>query len=140
MVYTSTSAEQTRQIAAEIAGRFKKRGGVVALIGDLGAGKTTFAQGFSQALGISGRIISPTFILIRQYPIPNSDRILYHLDLYRLVEGDNLNELGLAEVLGSPKNIVLVEWAEKILDQLPRQTLKIRFEKVAATERRLMVD
>lgn len=125
MVITSTSTKDTQQLAAAIADRFKTKGGIIALIGDLGAGKTTFTQGFAQALDISDKIASPTFTLMRQHQLPNSDRTLYHLDLYRLEE-INPTELGLSELFQQKDDIILIEWAEKLGDKLPKEALIIK--------------
>lgn len=129
---TTNSDIETKNLAKKITEEFKDKGGVIALIGDLGAGKTTFAQGFAEGLGIQEKVISPTFVLIRQHNLPNSERIFYHLDLYRL-ENVNLSELGLKELFDSAiqnKNIVLIEWAEKITNQLPEDCLVINLEKL----------
>lgn len=107
-----------------MAANFKS--GVIALEGELGAGKTTFVQGFAKGLGIKEKIISPTFVLIRQHKIlPAGRQVLYHIDLYRI---ENLNGLGLEEILKDPENIALIEWAEKIKDLLPKDTVKISFK------------
>ncbi len=86
-------------------------GTVVALHGDLGAGKTTFVQGLAGALGIVQPVTSPTFTLVCEYPIPNGG-ILVHIDLYRLPEPCDLESLGFWEYLEHGA-IVAVEWAEK---------------------------
>src|SRR5437868_4886836 len=112
MVITSLSEQDTKKFAASVAEQFRNRGGIIALMGDLGAGKTTFTQGFAQALGIPDKVISPTYVLIRQHHLPNSNRTLYHIDLYRLEEV-NPNELGLTDLFKQQDDIVLIEWAEK---------------------------
>lgn len=114
------SAEETRAYAKEFAKWFIE-GGVIALSGDLGAGKTTFAQGFAEGLGIKDRIVSPTFLIIRKYPVPDKKSFFYHIDLYRM-ENIDLKYSGLEEILSEPSNIVLIEWAEKISEYLPKTT------------------
>ena len=128
MVYQSKSADETQKIAEEIAEQFKQKGGVIALSGELGAGKTTFTQGFAKALGINEKVISPTFVLIRQHQIPESERMLFHIDLYRLEGSIDAKELGLWDMTNG-KNIILIEWAEKIKNQLPKECLFITIEK-----------
>lgn len=121
---------------------------VVALMGTLGSGKTTFSQGFGKGLGIKKRIISPTFILMRKYNIPPSTghRTLitnfYHIDLYRLGEGveTEAQNLGLFEIWKNPKNIVLIEWADKIENILPEKVIRIKFEILNEFERKIVVD
>lgn len=125
--YISKSAEETKQIAAKLAK--KNKGRIFALSGELGAGKTIFVQGFAQGLGITEKIISPTFVLVRQHPIPNTKKVLYHIDLYRLEDIKDINQLGLSEIWSDPNNYVLIEWAERIKDFLPKETVKINIEK-----------
>lgn len=125
-VHTNT-AEKTREFAEEYASIFKN-GGILALSGDLGAGKTTFAQGFARGLGIDDRIVSPTFLIIRQYPIPNQKNFFYHIDLYRM-ENIDIKNSGLEEIISEPGNVVLIEWAEKISEYLPENTNIITLKK-----------
>lgn len=139
MIYQTHSAKQTQNLAKKLAAKYLKRGGVIALIGPLGAGKTTFTQGFAQGLGIKDRIISPTFILIRQHPIPKTTHIFYHIDLYRLEEESEINQLGLEELLTSQNRVVLIEWAEKIERHLPKNTVKIYFEPVSENTRKITI-
>ena len=130
------SAQETKQFAASFAKKLSgKRGVVIALSGDLGSGKTTFTQGFSKGLGIKEKIISPTFVLMREHPLPNSNAKLYHLDLYRLEEGVDFNQLGLEELFQDPKNFILIEWAERIEKILPAHAIKIHIQKVNTNER-----
>lgn len=120
MTTTETnSIDETQLLAKQFAQNFKDNGGLILLNGNLGTGKTTFTQGFIKSLGIDNKVTSPTFLLTRQYQIPNSDRWIFHLDLYRLAEPINLSETGIQEMLDSVKdNIVLIEWSEKIISQL----------------------
>jgi len=119
----------------------KYSGNVIALVGDLGSGKTTFTKGFARGLGIKDRMISPTFILIRSYQTkatsPKQIKTLHHLDLYRLESGikQELKNMGLTEMWNDAGNIVLIEWAEKAKGLLPKNTLWITFEYVKGNER-----
>lgn len=135
--YISNSVEETKRIAAKLTKQIPH--GVIALTGELGAGKTTFVQGFAKGLGIQDKIISPTFVLIRQHPIPNTTRVLYHIDLYRLEDVKSFQQLGLEEIWSNPNNIVLIEWAEK-LKQLPKGTIKISIQKEGSDKRRLIIE
>jgi len=137
--YITNSVEETQNIAEKIAQQYSHSGGVIALIGDLGAGKTAFTQGFAKALRVTDKIISPTFILMRQHQLPNSQRWLFHLDLYRLEDNASISQLGLEEIFSNPQNIILIEWADKILDRLPPSTTKIKFEKISETKRKINV-
>src|SRR5688572_9687162 len=122
------SAKDTQKIAENLAKNFK--GGVIALSGPLGSGKTTFTQGFANGLGIKDKIISPTFVLIRQHPIPKDNSTLYHVDLYRLDDSSDFKNIGIEDLINSKNDIVLIEWAEKIKKILPKKTLWVKFEVV----------
>lgn len=135
--FTSNSAKETQDFAKDFAKDFLE-GGIIALSGDLGAGKTTFAQGFAEGLGIRDRIISPTFLVIRQYPIPGKNNFFYHIDLYRL-ENIDLKNSGLEEILTDPTNVVLIEWAERIEDRLLGEVTKISLEQLSADKRSIKV-
>ena len=125
--YISKSEQGTKQFAQRFARKTKSK--IFALTGELGAGKTIFIQGFAKGLGIKDKIISPTFVLIRQHKIPNTGEVLYHIDLYRLENIKSLESLGLGEILTDPNNIVLIEWAEKARQLLPKDTIKIDISK-----------
>ena len=103
-------------------GKNLKQPGLIALISDLGGGKTTLTQGLARGLGIKDRVTSPTFVLERIYAIPGRDMDLHHYDLYRIEPDDVLVD----EILANAKdNIVVVEWAEKMEDQLLADTVRI---------------
>jgi tRNA threonylcarbamoyladenosine biosynthesis protein TsaE len=117
----TASAEETKQLAAAIA-ELTRSGDLVLLAGDLGAGKTAFAQGFGAALGVTERITSPTFTLVSQY----SGRLeLNHLDVYRLDQVDEVLDLGLAEMLDEG-GVTLIEWGDTIIPALPADYLEVR--------------
>ena len=122
--YVSHSADETKKIAQDLARRTK--GNVFTITGELGAGKTVFVQGFAKGLGIEEKIISPSFVLIRQHKIPKLAKVFYHIDLYRLT---SFNQLGLKEILSNKNNVVLIEWGEKIEKSLPKNTIKINITK-----------
>jgi tRNA threonylcarbamoyladenosine biosynthesis protein TsaE len=121
-----------------LARQFKSKGGIIALIGDLGSGKTTFTQGFASALGITDKINSPTFTLIRQHQLPDANRTLYHLDLYRLEE-INVDELGLTDLFNQSQDIILIEWAEKLGNKLPKEAITIKFKHLSEDQRLIEV-
>jgi tRNA threonylcarbamoyladenosine biosynthesis protein TsaE len=97
------------------------------LYGDLGSGKTTFSQGFAGRLGITSRLLSPTFIIVRRYNLSDDTRYLYHLDLYRTHTARELDELGIDEIVSDRKSCVLVEWAEKFGNRIPGHRTDIFF-------------
>lgn len=135
--YLSNSEEQTKQIASNLAKTTKDH--IFALTGELGAGKTIFVQGFAKGLGIKEKIISPTFVLIRQHKIPDTTKILYHIDLYRLADVADFKNLGVEEIWSDPNNIVLVEWVEKIKKNLPENTTWISIKILKENVRRISV-
>lgn len=135
-VYTK-SARETQDFARKLSKKYKS-GGIIALYGELGTGKTTFAQGFARGLGINNKITSPTFLITRQYPVPGQRNFFYHIDLYRL-ENIDLKSSGLEEILEDPANIILIEWAEKINDNLPDQAKKINLRRIKEDVREIVL-
>lgn len=132
--YITASADETKKLAGKLATKIPH--GVIALTGELGSGKTTFVQGFAKGLGIKEKIISPTFILIRQHKIPGSQRILFHVDLCRLEKVDT-KSIGLDQLFSDSNNVVLIEWAEKIRDLLPKNTTWISFKTLNENQREI---
>lgn len=110
---TTSSAEETQELGKEFVGLLKPQD-VIALHGELGAGKTTFVKGIAAALGIESVITSPTFTIVKSYNTTHPTiKKLYHLDLYRLEENTNINSLGLNEMIYDKNGIVIIEWPEK---------------------------
>jgi len=144
MEKTLKRAAETKKLAAIIAkktlrAKHYKHAAVLGLVGELGAGKTTFVQGFARALGIRKRLPSPTFLIFRVYTLNPSAKggssyggkrytLLYHVDCYRIHDPKELLKLGFKEILANPKNIVLIEWADRIKKILPKDTVLINFE------------
>lgn len=126
----SDTHKLAEKIAADIlkSGPHKDHARVVALVGDLGAGKTAFTQGFAKALGIKKRLPSPTFLIFRNYKLTTLNfKLLYHVDAYRIDDAGELDVLDFDKVLADPKNIVLVEWADKIKEILPKDSIWLEF-------------
>jgi tRNA threonylcarbamoyladenosine biosynthesis protein TsaE len=120
---TCATAEATRALAARIARRAAPAT-VIALTGDLGAGKTCFIQGLAAGLGIEGPVTSPTFVMIAEY----SGRLpLYHVDLYRTESLGEIRRLGLEEMLDGP-GVTALEWAEKGDALLPARAIRVRIQ------------
>ena len=119
-IYESYSYEETANIAAEIADTFKG-GEFVAMYGDLGAGKTAFVQGVAKALGIDIVVTSPTFTIVNEY----EGRLkLYHFDVYRIEDSEEMYEIGYDEYISSD-GVCIIEWAELIEDLFPDDYMKI---------------
>lgn len=104
----TNSAEETEAAGARLA-RHLRPGDMLLLAGDLGAGKTTFVRGLARGLGVGGDVMSPTFQLVRRYPGPIP---LAHVDIYRLAEPGELDDLGLDELLD--EGAVVVEWGDRL--------------------------
>ncbi len=97
---------------------------VVALSGDLGAGKTTFVQTLAQFLGVGEPVTSPTFVLQKTYPVEHERlQALVHMDAYRLEDASDLSALGFSDLLEQPDHLVCVEWGERVAAALPTHTL-----------------
>lgn len=108
---------------------------VIALGGELGSGKTTFVQGFLEYFGVK-RATSPTFVIMKKYHIPGKSNInLYHIDCYRIKSSRDLLELGFEEIISDARNIVLIEWGERIKDILPDGVVWVRFGHKGEEER-----
>lgn len=112
---------------------------VLCLFGELGSGKTVFTKGIAEGLGIKKRILSPTFVIIREYQIPKSEKILYHIDLYRLETEKEVINAGIVSLFEDKNNIVVLEWAEKLGNLLPSARIEVKF-KVTDDERTIQID
>jgi tRNA threonylcarbamoyladenosine biosynthesis protein TsaE len=127
---------QATQALGERLGRVLEEGDVVALIGELGAGKTAFVQGVARGLEVtSKRVASPTFTIVNEH----AGRVpLYHVDLYRLTDPDELIEIGFQEYLDGG-GVAVVEWFDRFPDEQPAERLDIRIEITGPESRRLHV-
>ena len=126
----SSSVEDTRAIAALVALALVP-GDVVALSGDLGAGKTSFVQGAAAALGVAERVTSPTFILMREY---KGAHPILHLDVYRLSNLQELTDLGFEEFM-DPASVVFIEWGDAVGPLLPPEYLDVELHGASDDER-----
>jgi tRNA threonylcarbamoyladenosine biosynthesis protein TsaE len=109
-------------------------GDVIALSGELGSGKTTLVRGLAQGMGFSGEeIASPSFTLVNEYagPLP-----LFHIDLYRLKDARELREIGYEEYI-SEAGVAVIEWADRVLDAIPRESLWITLRYHSAEQRQI---
>ncbi|MGD0394615.1 MAG: tRNA (adenosine(37)-N6)-threonylcarbamoyltransferase complex ATPase subunit type 1 TsaE [Acidimicrobiales bacterium] len=138
LVLVTASADQTRRLARAMA-PLCRPGDVVLLVGDLGAGKTTFAQGFGAALGVTEPITSPTFVLVRQYPMGDGApvRVLVHADVYRLDRLHEIVELGLGELVDDG-GVALVEWGDAAQPVLGSGALTVKLAMDDDDDRRVI--
>jgi tRNA threonylcarbamoyladenosine biosynthesis protein TsaE len=151
---TTTSYKQTQKLGEKLAKDIlqlspKKGATVLGLYGNLGGGKTTFLQGFAKGLGIEDKVLSPTFVILKHFKITKKTTTtqgvlqlpttnftdFYHIDCYRLKDSKDILELDFKKIISDPKNIIAVEWPEKIKEVLPKDTIKLNFEFIDKNER-----
>ena len=166
MKIISQSQAETKRIAKmfvkDMLKKEKRRSAVVlCLEGDLGVGKTTFTQGFAKGLGVRGKILSPTFVILKKFQIPKTKpytllvhhsfneggsgggnptpyKYFFHIDCYRLKSEKDLIALGIKEIIKNPENILLIEWPERIRKILPKEAMKIQFEHSKTAKERII--
>jgi len=139
-IVVTNNFKETQKLARDFAKTLKK-GDLICLSGNLGSGKTTFVQGLAEGLGIKNRIISPTFIIVRAYRIKNDkSRIMnfYHVDLYRVENERDLEDLGIEEIINDKNNITVIEWAEKLKSQISTKRINIQFSYEKENTRRII--
>lgn len=131
---TTKSVDDTKALAAELSA-LARPGDLILLAGDLGTGKTAFAQGFAKGLGVEEAVTSPAFVLVRTYQgrIP-----LIHLDVYRLDHLQELVDLGIAEMLDGD-GVTLIEWGDVVAPALPADFLEVRLEPGESLDDRTLV-
>jgi len=120
----SDSPERTEQLAAALLKRWGGQGGVLALHGDMGAGKTCFVRGLADALGVQDAVSSPTYTLIHEY---RGSRPMVHMDLYRLSGPAEVADLAIEDYLDMPNCLVVIEWPDRAGPLLPPATLHLTF-------------
>lgn len=126
------SPEETKECALLIAREIKKSGApkkplVIALTGELGSGKTTFTQSLLKGLGVREHVTSPTFVLMKKYKIKKPHECIVHIDAYRLRSADDARELEIEKIMSEKKNIVVIEWPERIKKIIPKHAVWISF-------------
>lgn len=142
---TTNSPEETQQIAALLIKALLKGSAnqphIFALQGNLGAGKTTFIQGVAKALKIKNKILSPTFVIMKDFDIKSNKNFkkLYHLDCYRFDSPDEINTLNFKQIIKNPENLIFIEWPEKIKSFIPKNTLWIKFKVAGKNQREIII-
>ncbi len=143
MKVVSQSLEETKVVAEDFLNILRKQNGTgaktVGLIGDLGAGKTTFVQAIGKILGVTEFMTSPTFVIEKIYSLPPESiwQKLLHIDAYRLQDGEELLKLNFQEELENSKNLILIEWPENVVSALPQKYEKIYFKFIDENRREI---
>ena len=122
------SEQDIPEIAVEILSQLKPtdKAVILALSGELGAGKTTLTKEIAKQLGITETVISPTYVIMKSYPISYKNfGTLVHIDAYRLESEDELVRLGWTELITNQKNIIIIEWPEKVKNLIPNSAITI---------------
>lgn len=135
MTFYSHSADETVRLGEKI-GKKLKKGDIIAMQGTLAAGKTTITKGIAKALGVFDEITSPTFCLISEYcgKMP-----LYHMDVYRLDGAEDFINLGVDDMLYGD-GVSVIEWSEKIVDELPEKTIILRISPQKDGSRKIEIE
>ncbi len=125
--YTTNSLNETLKLGEKLVKNFDTN--IIGLIGELGSGKTAFVKGVGQYFGIKN-ITSPTFVVMKIYKIENNKKYnnLVHIDCYRFEDYESLIDIGIKNYLNDKKSLVLIEWADKIKDSLPKETKYIKLK------------
>lgn len=135
------SEKETKRLAADLAKKLtpnkNEKALILALEGALGAGKTTFIKGFSKALRVKEKVLSPTFVLIHKHHLKSGD--LYHIDAYRLKSEKDFLKLDIKEIFNNPKNIILIEWADRVKKIIPKSATWIHFDHINQNKRKIVI-
>jgi tRNA threonylcarbamoyladenosine biosynthesis protein TsaE len=137
--YLTNNEEETKKLGEEFSKELKP-GQTVLLFGNLGAGKTTFVQGLAKGLGVKDRIISPTFVLVRNHEALGDIKNLNHIDLYRLKTPEDIRSLGIEDFLADEKSITLIEWADRLLGFKPDSGFKITINSLEENKREISIE
>jgi len=137
MISFELKSEEDTKSLAEFVGKHVKEGTALALIGNLGAGKTLFSKYVAKTLGAKGEITSPTFNIMNIY---EGICPIYHFDLYRLDNITQLEDIGFYEYTESEEGVCLIEWADKFKEELPQNTVEVNFEILGENSRKVMFD
>ncbi|MEA5004234.1 MAG: tRNA (adenosine(37)-N6)-threonylcarbamoyltransferase complex ATPase subunit type 1 TsaE [Christensenella sp.] len=134
--FLSDNEQMTKDFAKKLASRLVK-GSFLAVYGDLGAGKTAFVKGLAQGIGVTEPVVSPTFTILRAY---ESGKLpLYHFDVYRIGDEDELLEVGFDEY-ATGDGVCVCEWADLIPNALPKERLDVKIERMGDTQRKITVE
>ena len=134
----NTNGPSKTELVGQKLGQLLQPADVVCLIGGLGAGKTAFTRGVGRGWGTTGRVTSPTFTLVNEYSRPQDGKILFHLDCYRLISEDDVETIGLDDILAAD-GVVVIEWPQIAADWLPNDRLVIEIEVIDESTRSFQI-
>ncbi|MEA3293161.1 MAG: tRNA (adenosine(37)-N6)-threonylcarbamoyltransferase complex ATPase subunit type 1 TsaE [Patescibacteria group bacterium] len=145
--YLTNNPSQTEKIATQMGKKFlktsfPKKAIILGLEGELGSGKTTFLKAFARGLGIRKKVLSPTFVIMKKFKVSKGKtyRYFYHFDCYRIKNSKEFQALGFREIFSDPKNIIAVEWANKIKKIMPKHTIWMKFEFIDEKKRNILIN
>jgi len=136
LTLTTRSAAETQALGRALMGLLPD-GALVALYGDLGAGKTCLVRGMAEAAGMAERVTSPTFTLVHEY---RGARTLYHLDLYRITAPEQVLDLGYEDLFDPKDGVCVVEWAERSESLLPDRRAELRLSHAGGDARQIVIE
>ena len=136
MEFISHSEAETEALGEKLARSLPEHGVVIAMYGELGAGKTAFVRGLARGLEVDGAVTSPTFTIVNEL---YGKRDLFHFDMYRLGSADELFDIGWEDYLDRG-GVCAVEWSENVADALPENTVRVRIDRDGDTGRRITIE
>jgi len=143
--YLTENISQTKKLGELLAQEILKEKNpkniwVLGLKGELGGGKTTFLQGFAKGIGIKDKILSPTFVIMKKFKIKHPGfGDFYHFDCYRSLGSKDIMDMGFKKIVNNPGNIIVIEWADKIKNILPKSTIWIDFYFIDDKKRKIVI-
>ena len=136
MIFESRSESDTEALGERLARSLPEGGAVVAMYGELGAGKTAFVRGMARGLGVAGHVVSPTFTIVNEYP---GERELFHFDMYRLGGAEELFDIGWEDYLARG-GVCAVEWSENVPGAFDGSEIRVTIEKTGDDERIIRIE
>ena len=132
-----TTSEEETELFAEKVSELIQDGDIVCYFGEVGAGKTVFTRGLCKGLGVTGYVNSPSYIILNQYKGEKYN--IFHYDLYRISDVEELTEIGFYDFAGKEDSITIIEWSEKLVDELPKKRVDIIIEVIDENKRKFKI-